>query len=239
MRYQASIVTWLMLALILAGCGESPPPDIAPTPTTDAMPTPTATPSPTAMPATSTPTAETMPTPEATPSPVPSPTPTAVPSTEGMPASTATPTTMPTPTPTAMLAPEAAPTPTAAPTAGTMSVEEYIEWWCAFNDAEEEVADDATYAEFAAIMATGIEIMSAVAPPPELADLHNAMLGVLRGTKAALDEQPPDDVVGIEFLLELFTLLESQQARLAELEAGIPAGIRQQMEATGCSFVAS
>ncbi len=114
-----------LLAVVLAGCGDTLPPTPDPPPTATVaslVATPTATVAPTAtstpVPATPTPTPEPTPTPTPTPEPTPTPTPepTPTPTPEPTPTPTPEPTPTPTPEPTPTPTPEPTPTPTPEPT---------------------------------------------------------------------------------------------------------------------------
>ena len=114
-----------LLAMVLAGCGDTLPPTPSPTPAATVaslVATPTATVAPTAtstpVPATPTPTPEPTPTPTPTPEPTPTPTPepTPTPTPEPTPTPTPEPTPTPTPEPTPTPTPEPTPTPTPEPT---------------------------------------------------------------------------------------------------------------------------
>ena len=78
-----------------------------------------------------------------------------------------------------------------------------------------------------------IEILSPLAPPVEIADWHNNVLNLLQTAKSAADEQPEDNLIGLDFLA-IAMGLEEMEEEITEIENETPVKIRQRMVEAGC-----
>lgn len=101
--------------------------------------------------------------------------------------------------------------------------------FCAESEAE-ELAPDATYGALSAEMGTLIELLASVNPPPEVADLHNALLVFGKAYKELADSFPEDEVADPLFMFEL----TPQLRRLVETTDRLAPEVREQLVAAGC-----
>ena len=149
-------------------------------------------------------------------------TPTNTPTSDASP--TATPTAAPTATPTRT------PTATATPEPAALSLDEYLVYCASFDEGPEPE----TYGDISAAIQKGIDEMSAIVPPAEVAEWHHATLTFTEEFKASLDLFPKDDEIDFLVFFALLASLEEQQAKEAEIVSRMPDDVRQRMVEAGC-----
>ena len=179
-------------------------------------PTPTATPVP-----------ENRPTPVPANTPVPEPTSTPLPTVQST--STPRPTATMPPAPT----PEPAATPAATPTVATLSLDDYLaQLDCAsFGEGPEPE----TYGDISILLAVVIDRMSALAPPADIAEWHDASLDSFQRLKTLIEPFPEDVEIEFVALLAFAEASEAEDAKILEIVGGLPEDVKQRLVDAECA----
>ena len=121
------------------------------------------------------------------------------------------------------------------PTNGDSGAWEEYEAFC--SEAAQEALDDSeeyTYEEVSIFYAGVIERMESVDPPVEIADWHDKVLAGWTAVKRLIDSEPQDAIFD-PFILFLDNEILSLFEEVEEAFNEIPADVREQLAAAGCS----
>ena len=97
-----------------------------------------------------------------------------------------------------------------------------------------DLADEAPFGDYSAVVGAEVDRLEALTPPAELAEWHSQYVESFRTVQAFVDLQPKDDVIDIVRLFLMAAISADLEETLGEISARLPEDVRQQMIAAGC-----
>ena len=112
-----------------------------------------------------------------------------------------------------------------------LSLDEYLKH-C--PPTQGDLADEAPFGDYSAVVGAEVDRLEALTPPAELAEWHSQYVESFRTVQAFVDLQPKDDVIDIVRLFLMAAISADLEETLGEISARLPEDVRQQMIAVGC-----